>query len=81
MLRMHLREYLDLPGALSVAELRHRMNELGADINHDAQIRQWANGVRTPNPANCLYLERATYGKVNRQSMRADFRAIWPELV
>lgn len=82
MIGMHLREYLDQPGAPSVPELRQRMNDLGADINHDAQIRQWANRTngRMPSPANCLYLERATYGKVTRQAMRSDYAAIWPEL-
>lgn len=65
-----------------MGELRQRMNELGAQIDHDAQIRQWAKGLRTPNAANCLYLERATEGKVTRQDMRPkDYSAIWPELV
>jgi len=66
---------------MSVAEIRQRMNELGADIQHDAQIRQWATGKRVPNPSNCLYLERATGGKVTRQAMRPkDYSSIWPEL-
>ena len=72
---------------MSAAEIRQRMNELGANVKDDAQIRQWAaepkegRPVRRPTPANCLYLERATYGKVTRQSMRPDdYRAIWPEL-
>lgn len=57
------------------------MNELGAYIQHDAQIRQWATGKRVPSPANCLYLERATHGKVTRQAMRPkDYAVIWPEL-
>jgi DNA-binding transcriptional regulator YdaS (Cro superfamily) len=84
---MHLREYLVQPGSLSVAELRQRMNELGADIGHDAQLRQWASEpkpgtpARRPDAANCRYLEIATGGKVTRQSMRpADYAAIWPEL-
>lgn len=78
---MHLREYLSQPGAPSVAEVRQRMNALGAEIDHDAQIRQWASDRRRPNPANCLYLERATHGKVTRQAMRpTDYQAVWPEL-
>lgn len=57
------------------------MNDLGARIEHDAQIRQWASGLRRPSPANCLYLERATSGKVRRQDMRPkDYAVIWPEL-
>ena len=84
---MHLREYLSQAGSLTVAVIRQRMNELGADVKDDAQIRQWAaspkpgKSARRPTPANCLYLERATYGKVSRQSMRPDdYQAIWPEL-
>lgn len=77
---MHLQKYLTQPGAPSVADVRQRMNELGADIQHDAQIRQWASGKRIPNPSNCLYLERATNGQVTRQAMRADYLSIWPEL-
>lgn len=84
---MNLREYLALDGSLSVAEIRQRMNELGADVKDDAQLRQWGaepkegRPVRRPTPANCFYLERATFGKVTRQCMRPDdYRAIWPEL-
>jgi hypothetical protein len=78
---MHLQKFLARKGAPSVSELRLRMNELGADIQHDAQVRQWAKGKRIPNPANCLYLERATNGAVRRQHMRpTDYAAIWPEL-
>lgn len=83
---MHLREYLNVPGALTVAELRRRMNELGADINHDAQLRQWASKpkkgrpLRRPDAANCRYLELATDGAVTRSDMRPDAAAIWPEL-
>jgi len=84
---MHLRQYLSQAGSLTVAVIRQRMNELGADVKDDAQIRQWAAPLkpgrpsRKPTPANCLYLERATYGKVSRQSTRPDdYQAIWPEL-
>jgi DNA-binding transcriptional regulator YdaS (Cro superfamily) len=57
------------------------MNELGADVKDDAQVRQWSAGSRVPNAANCLYLERATKAQVTRQAMRPkDFAGIWPEL-
>lgn len=63
------------------------MNELGADLKDDAQIRQWAaepregKSVRRPDAANARFLELATKGDVTRQDMRPDdFAAIWPEL-
>jgi DNA-binding transcriptional regulator YdaS (Cro superfamily) len=84
---MHLREYLARRETLTVQALRSRMNELGANIEHDAQIRQWiqtdenGNFKRQPKPANAQILELATDGKVTRQEMRPkDFFAIWPEL-
>jgi DNA-binding transcriptional regulator YdaS (Cro superfamily) len=84
---MHLREYLSQNGSLSPGEIRRRMNELGADVKDDAQIRQWAaepqegRSVRRPDAANCRYLELATSGKVTRADMRPnDYAAIWPEL-
>lgn len=84
---MHLREYLPLQGSLTAAEIRRRMNELGADLKDDAQIRQWAaepregKPVRRPDAANARFLEMATKGEVTRRDMRPDdFAAIWPEL-
>jgi DNA-binding transcriptional regulator YdaS (Cro superfamily) len=77
---MHLREYLSQDGSLTAAEIRQRMNELGAKVKDDAQIRQWA-AIRRPDPANARYLELATGGKVSRKDMRPDdYAAIWPEL-
>jgi DNA-binding transcriptional regulator YdaS (Cro superfamily) len=79
---MHLRDYLKSTG-VSITEVRERMNALGADVQHDAQLRQWCSKKkpRKPNPANCLYLERATHGQVTRQAMRPDdYAAIWAEL-
>lgn len=77
---MHLREYLTQEGSLSAAALRQRMNELGADVKDDAQIRQWATS-RRPDPANARILEIATNGKVTRRDTRPkDFARIWPEL-
>jgi DNA-binding transcriptional regulator YdaS (Cro superfamily) len=85
---MHLREYLAQDGSLTVAAIRQRMNELGADVKDDAQIRQWASEpkegrpVRRPDAANCRYLEMATKGVVKRADMRPDdYAAIWPELL
>lgn len=85
---MHLREYLAKPSSMTVSHLRHKMNELGAKVDHDAQIRQWiavdkATGEfkRYPSPANAYFLELATGGKVKRRDMRPkDWAAIWPEL-
>lgn len=63
------------------------MNELGAEIGHDAQIRQWAatdddKQHRNPTPANCCLLELATGGDVDRRAMRPkDWHLIWPELI
>lgn len=77
---MHLREYLAQEGSLSAAAIRQRMNELGAEVKDDAQIRQWA-ASRWPDAANARYLELATKGKVTRQDMRPkDYADIWPEL-
>lgn len=63
------------------------MNELGAQVKDDAQIRQWASEpkpgkpARRPDAANCRYLELATHRMVTRQAMRPDdYAAIWPEL-
>lgn len=56
------------------------MNELGATVKDDAQIRQWAAN-RSPDPANARFLELATSGVVSRKDMRPkDYAAIWPEL-
>lgn len=84
---MNLREYLARDGSLTPSEIRQRMNELGARVKDDAQIRQWASEPRPgrtprrPDPANCRYLELATDRKVSRRDMRPDdYSAIWPEL-
>jgi DNA-binding transcriptional regulator YdaS (Cro superfamily) len=70
---------------MTVAHLRHKMNELGAKLNHDAQIRQWiqvdenGNFKRHPSAANAHFLELATEGKVTRKDMRPDdYGQIWP---
>lgn len=84
----HLREYLQRePDAMSVSELRKAMNALGADLQDDAQIRQWiavdaeGNFKRQPGAAYAMCLERATNGRVKRQVMRPnDAHLIWPEL-
>lgn len=76
---MNLDDYLKTPGALSVAALREA---IGA--KSDAQIQQWRFrwGNRTPGPANCVAIERATGGKVRRWDLRQDdWHLIWPELV
>lgn len=48
----------------------------------EAQIWQWSNGVRNPNPESCVRIEQETQGKVTRQELRPDdWQAIWPELI
>ncbi|APX73675.1 hypothetical protein BUW96_01330 [Achromobacter insolitus] len=74
---------LSSPGALTVAQLRARMVELGYDVKNDAQIRQWRIRYkdRLPSPENCVGLELATGGAIRRQDQRPDdFLRIWPEL-
>lgn len=76
---MHLRDYFDSPGALTVSQLRER---IGA--KSDAQIRQWQHGYadRQPSPEYCVAIERATDGKVPRWDLRPDdWNRIWPELI
>jgi DNA-binding transcriptional regulator YdaS (Cro superfamily) len=83
---MHLREYLAQPDSMTVMHLRTRMNELGAKVVHDAQIRQWIavdkkTGAykRFPSPQNAYFLELATEGAVTRRDMRPkDYNDIWP---
>ncbi|CAB3711932.1 hypothetical protein DFP87_12349 [Achromobacter marplatensis] len=80
---MDLNSYLSSPGALTVAQLRARMVELGYDVKNDAQIRQWRTRYkdRLPSPENCVGLELATEGVIRRQDQRPDdFSRIWPEL-
>jgi DNA-binding transcriptional regulator YdaS (Cro superfamily) len=75
---MKLSEYLALPDALSVADLR---SQIGA--RSDAQIRQWQHGYakRKPGPAYCLAIETATGGAVTRRDLRpGDWHRIWPDL-
>ena len=81
---MNLDTYLSSPGALSVSQLRIRMNELGYDVKSDAQIRQWRHGYagRKPDPENAAGIERATDGAVSRRSFYPEnWHLIWPEFV
>lgn len=80
---MDLNSYLSSPGALSVAQLRARMVELGYDVKNDAQIRQWRIRYkgRLPSPENCMGLELASGGRMRRQDLRPeDYWLTWPEL-
>lgn len=80
---MTLNEYLQTEGALSVAELRRRMVDLGSPIKSDAQLRQWQHHYadRSPSPLNCVAIEKATEGQVTRKDLRPhDWASIWPEL-
>ena len=58
---MNLHDYLQLPGSLSVSQLRA---EIGA--KSDAQIRQWEHGYagRRPGLDYQVAIERATTGLV-----------------
>ena len=81
---MDLNAYLALPSSLSVSDLRARMVALGSTIKSDAQLRQWRYKYagRVPDPANCVFLERASDGVMTRQCLRPDdWHLIWPELV
>lgn len=81
---MNLDQYLSLPSAMSVSELRKCMQQLGYVVKSDAQIRQWRHRYanRVPNPENCVGLERATEGAITRRELRPDdWFLIWPELV
>lgn len=76
---MNLKSYFELPGSMTVAQLR-----VAAGIKSDAQIRQWQHGYagRFPSPENCVSIERATAGAVRRFDLRPhDWFLIWPELI
>jgi hypothetical protein len=72
---MKLHDYLQLPGSLTVSQLRER-----GVAKSDAQIRQWQHGYadRRPNPDNRVALERATGGKVNVEEWGSDCK--WKRL-
>ncbi|WP_303678259.1 transcriptional regulator [Ralstonia mannitolilytica] len=79
---MNLDQYLSSDGALSVAQLRERMQSLGYEVKSDAQIRQWRHGYggRRPDPKNCIGIERATNRVVTRKDLRPDdWQQIWPD--
>ncbi|WP_224099611.1 helix-turn-helix domain-containing protein [Paraburkholderia caribensis] len=80
---MDLDQYLSMPGAPTVAQLRQRMCDLGYPVKSDAQIRQWRrrfNG-RKPDPRNSVGIEKATEGKVSRITFYPDdWQTVWPEL-
>lgn len=76
---MHLRDYFQTPGALTVSELR-----VAVGAKSDMQIRQWQHGYagRMPSPENAVAIERATGGVVRRWDLRPDdWARIWPELI
>lgn len=79
---MNLDQYLSSDGALSVAQLRERMQSLGYEVKSNAQIRQWRHGYsgRRPDPKNCIGIERATNCAVTRKDLRPDdWQQIWPD--
>ncbi|KMW48109.1 helix-turn-helix domain-containing protein [Ralstonia pickettii] len=79
---MNLDQYLSSDGALSVAQLRERMQSLGYEVKSNAQIRQWRHGYggRRPDPKNCIGIERATNCVVTRKDLRPDdWQQIWPD--
>ena len=75
---MKLKEYLSMPGSLSVAQLAEKIG-----VKSDVQVRQWQHGYadRKPSPGYAVAIERATKGAVTRKDLRPDdWRQIWPEL-
>ncbi|WP_185634063.1 transcriptional regulator [Burkholderia stagnalis] len=80
---MNLDQYLSQPDAMTVSELRARMQQFGYRVKSNAQIRQWRHKYsgRVPNPENCVGLERVTNGVISRRELREnDWHLIWPEL-
>ncbi|WP_186121079.1 transcriptional regulator [Burkholderia gladioli] len=80
---MNLDQYLSHPTSMTVSELRLKMRSLGYAVKSNAQIRQWRHGYsgRVPSPENCVGLERATGGRIDRRALRPDdWHLIWPEL-
>lgn len=80
---MDIDEYLSSPGALSVTQLRERLQSLGYEVKSNAQIRQWRHQYagRGPNDENCTGLELATSGAITREELRPNnWHRIWPEL-
>ena len=73
---MNLNDYLQLPDARPVSELRVLIR-----AKSEAQIRQWQHGYsgRRPNGANRFALEKATDGKVNVEEWGVDCR--WTRIV
>lgn len=78
MRRMNLNDYLSRPGAETATKLAELIG-----VNQD-QLRQWRHGYggRSPGPAACVDIERATSGAVRRWDLRPDdWHRIWPELI
>lgn len=76
---MKLKEYLSIPGSLTVAQLAERIG-----VKSELQIRQWQHGYsgRQPGPEYAVAIEQATKGAVTRKDLRPDdWNRIWPELV
>lgn len=75
---MELSEYFLTPGALTVKQLRERI-----DAKSDAQVRQWRDAYqgRRPSPIYAVAIERVTGGLVSRTVWYPkDWQLIWPEL-
>jgi len=75
---MKLDAYLNLPDAMSAAELGRRIGLTAAD-----HLRAWRHGYagRKPSPKFCVAIERETGGQVTRQDLRPDdYWLHWPDL-
>lgn len=52
-------------------------DKLGISLSNLSQIAHNSDGT---SPARCVAIEKATDGAVTRKELRADWKAIWPEL-
>lgn len=73
-MRMRLNDYLN-----SVGSARALARVVGVS---DVMVSQWRAEQKTPAPAMCVLIERATDGVVRRWDLRpSDWSRIWPELI
>lgn len=72
---MDLRTYLDglPPGGVTVLA-----GKLGISRVYLSQLAAKQND-RQPSPKLCLAIEQKTDGRVTRQSLRDDWKEIWPD--
>lgn len=72
---MRLLDYLEQCG-ISQRSLAEKIN-----LNREASITDWKNGIREVPITFCPAIEQATNGAVTRKDLRPDdWWKIWPEL-